>query len=50
MIIDTKAKTVTIFYPDSLPQTKRSQENLEDSLLAGLEITPEKIFQQAGII
>ncbi len=49
-IIDTKAKTITIFYPDSLPQTKRSQDNLEDSLFVGLEITPEKIFQQAGII
>ncbi len=49
-IIDTQAKTFTIFYPDSLPQTKRSQDNLEDSLFAGLEITPEQIFQQAGII
>ncbi len=49
-IIDTQAKTFTIFYPDSLPQTKRNQDNLEDSLFAGLEITPEQIFQQAGII
>ncbi|MDJ0620396.1 MAG: Uma2 family endonuclease [Calothrix sp. MO_192.B10] len=49
-IIDPKAKTITIFYPDAPPQTKRGQDSLEDSLLAGLQITPEQIFQQAGIV
>jgi Uma2 family endonuclease len=49
-VIDSRAKTVTIFYPDATPQTKRGQERLEDSLFLGLQITPEQIFQQAGII
>lgn len=49
-IIDTKAKTITIFYPDALPQTKRGTNSLEDSLFEGLEITPEQIFRQAGIL
>ncbi|MBD2499794.1 Uma2 family endonuclease [Anabaena azotica] len=49
-VIDSRAKTVTIFYPDATPQTKRGQDRLEDSLFLGLQITPEQIFQQAGII
>ncbi|AUT01725.1 hypothetical protein CLI64_15770 [Nostoc sp. CENA543] len=48
-IIDTKAKTVTIFYPDALPETKRGNDSLADSLLEGLELTPQKIFQEAKI-
>ncbi len=48
-VIDTKAKTITIFYPDALPQTKRSHDSLADSLFEGLKITPQQIFQQARI-
>ncbi|QLE49037.1 Uma2 family endonuclease [Nostoc sp. C057] len=48
-IIDSRAKTITIFYPDILPQTKRGTESLEDSLFEGLQITPQEIFQQARI-
>lgn len=48
-VIDAKAKTVTIFYPDALPQTKRGKDTLEDSLFENLQITPQQIFQQAGI-
>ncbi|WP_341527902.1 Uma2 family endonuclease [Nostoc sp. UHCC 0302] len=48
-VVDAKAKTVTIFYPDARPQTKFSADILEDSLLEGLQITAEQIFQQAGI-
>ncbi len=49
LIIDTKAKTITIFYPDALPETKRGNDSLADSLLEGLELTPQQIFQQAKI-
>ena len=48
-VVDAKAKTVTIFYPDARPQTKTGEDSLEDSLFEGLQITPEQIFQQAGI-
>jgi Uma2 family endonuclease len=48
-VIDPKSKTVTIFYPDARPQTKRGTDSLEDPFLPGLVITPEQIFQQAGI-
>ncbi|WP_414756400.1 Uma2 family endonuclease [Anabaena sp. CCY 9910] len=49
-IIDPRAKTVTIFYADAAPQTKRGNDSLEDSLFVGLRITPQHIFQQARII
>ncbi|MDZ8081539.1 MAG: Uma2 family endonuclease [Nostoc sp. DedQUE01] len=48
-VVDAKAKTVTIFYPDARPETKIGADILEDSLLEGLQITAEQIFQQAGI-
>jgi Uma2 family endonuclease len=49
-LIDTKAKTITIFYPDTLPQTFRDNEIINDELLPELEITPQQIFKQAGLI
>ncbi len=48
-VVDARSKTVTIFYPDTRPQTKSGADSLEDSLLEGLQITPQQIFQQAGI-
>jgi Uma2 family endonuclease len=48
-VVDAKAKTVTVFYPDTRPQTKTGGDSLADSLLPELQITPEQIFQQAGI-
>jgi Uma2 family endonuclease len=49
-IVDTRAKTITIFYPDAPPQTKRGTDNLGDSLFEGLQLTPQQIFQRAGIL
>ncbi|MDZ8050577.1 MAG: Uma2 family endonuclease [Aulosira sp. ZfuVER01] len=48
-VVDTRAKTITVFYPDALPQTKRGNDSLDDSLFEGLEITPQQIFQQTNI-
>ncbi|MEH2275920.1 MAG: Uma2 family endonuclease [Nostoc sp.] len=48
-IIDTRAKTITIFYHHILLQTKRGTDRLEDSLFEGLQITPQQIFLQAKI-
>jgi Uma2 family endonuclease len=48
-VVDTKAKAITIFYPDAPPQTKRGSDTLADSLFEGLQITPEQIFQSAKI-
>jgi Uma2 family endonuclease len=48
-VIDSKAKTITIFYPDAPPHTKRGEASLADPLFEGLQLTPASIFQQAGI-
>jgi Uma2 family endonuclease len=48
-VIDTKAKTITIFASSSVPMTYRGHQVITDDLLATLEITPHAIFQRAGI-
>ncbi|MEH2182108.1 Uma2 family endonuclease [Nostoc sp.] len=47
-VVDTKARTVTVFAPSSVPTTYRSHQVITDDLLPELEITPHAIFQQAG--
>ena len=49
-LIDTKSQTITIFYPDMLPKTFRGTSAIIDDLLPELEITPQQIFQQAGLV
>jgi Uma2 family endonuclease len=48
-IVDPKARSITIFYPDAPPQTKRGDAPLTDSILEGLQLTAEQIFQQAKL-
>jgi Uma2 family endonuclease len=48
-IVDTKAQTITIFAPSSVPVTYRGDETISDDLLLGLEITPNVVFQRAGL-
>ena len=49
-VVDTKAKTITIFAPASVPVTYRDNQMISDNLLPGLEITPKEVFQRAGLI
>jgi Uma2 family endonuclease len=49
-LIDTQAKSITIFYPDTLPQTLRGTTPIADDLFPELELTPQQIFQQAGLV
>ena len=48
-LIDTKAQTITVFYPDTLPQTFRGTSTITHKLLPELAITPQQIFKQAGL-
>ena len=48
-LIDTKSQSITVFYPDTLPKTFRSNSAITDDLLPELNITPHQIFQQAGL-
>lgn len=48
-LIDTQVKKITIFYPDSPPETKEGNDSLEDDILPDLSLTPHYIFQKAGL-
>ncbi|MEH1919471.1 Uma2 family endonuclease [Nostoc sp.] len=48
-ILDSKARSITVFYPDAAPQTYMGEELLTDSLFEGLEFTVEQVFQKAKI-
>lgn len=48
-VVDSKARSITVFYPDSAPQTYMGDMLLTDSLFDGLEFTAEQLFQMAKI-
>jgi Uma2 family endonuclease len=48
-VIDSEEKSITIFYPDTPPQTYIGKEIIQDSLFVGLEFTPEQVFTIAKI-
>ena len=47
-LIDTKVQSITIFYPDTVPQTFKGTTLIIDDLFPELKLTPQNIFQQAG--
>ena len=49
MVVDSKARSITVFYPDAAPQTYMGEEIFVDSLFPGLEFTALKVFQMAKI-
>ncbi|OCQ99780.1 hypothetical protein BCD67_14795 [Oscillatoriales cyanobacterium USR001] len=48
-VVDSKARSITVFYPDAPPQIYMGDMLLTDSLFEGLEFTAEQIFQKAKI-
>lgn len=48
-VVDSKARSITIFFLDAAPQTYMGDELLKDSLFPGLEFTVEQVFQKAKI-
>ncbi len=48
-IIDPKAKTLTIFYPDAAPETIKGAIPLEDEILPDLKFSPQELFERAGL-
>lgn len=48
-IVDTQARSITVFYPDAPPQTCTGLMPLADPILPELQLTPEQIFQKAGL-
>jgi Uma2 family endonuclease len=48
-VVDSQARSITVFYPDAPPKTYMGDELLTDSLFPGLEFTVEQLFQKAKI-
>ncbi len=48
-VVDSKAKSITVFYPDAAPQTYMGDMLLTDPLFDGLELTAEQVFKMAKI-
>lgn len=48
-VVDTKARTITVFAPSTFPITYRDHQVITDDLLPELKITPHAIFQRAGL-
>lgn len=48
-VIDSKARSITVFYPDAAPRTFTDKAAIADSLLPDLRVLPEQLFQQARI-
>ncbi|MGA9379775.1 MAG: Uma2 family endonuclease, partial [Phormidium sp.] len=48
-VVDSQARSITVFYPDAPPQTYMGNTPLIDGLFEGLEITAEQVFQLAKI-
>ncbi|MFN6530616.1 Uma2 family endonuclease [Nostoc sp. ChiSLP03a] len=48
-VLDSKARSITVFYPDAAPQTYMGEELLTDSLFEKLQFTVEQVFQKAKI-
>ncbi|AFY35508.1 Uma2 family endonuclease [Calothrix sp. PCC 7507] len=48
-VVDSQARSITVFYPDAAPQTYMGDEILQDALFPGLEFTVEQVFQKAKI-
>jgi Uma2 family endonuclease len=48
-VVDSKARSITVFYPDAAPQTYMGDTLLKDSLFDGLELSAEQLFVMAKI-
>ncbi|AFZ03505.1 Uma2 family endonuclease [Calothrix sp. PCC 6303] len=48
-VVDSQARSITVFYPDAAPQTYMGDELLVDSIFLGLEFPAETVFQMAKI-
>ncbi len=48
-LVDSQSKSITVFYPDKPPETKKGEDKLSDSILPELDITVEQVFQEAGL-
>lgn len=48
-IVDARARSITVFYPDAPPRTYTKTSSMTDPLLENLQFTPQQLFQQARL-
>ncbi|PSO85558.1 MAG: Uma2 family endonuclease [Cyanobacteria bacterium QS_3_48_167] len=48
-IVDSRARSITVFYPNAAPRTYTAAMPLTDLLFPELQLTAERVFQQAEI-
>lgn len=48
-VIDPRARSITVFYPDAPPRTWTGNTVLTDALLEGLELTAQQVFAKANL-
>jgi Uma2 family endonuclease len=48
-VVDSKARSITVFFPDAPPRTYMKEEVFTDNLFPGLTFTAEDIFKMAKI-
>ncbi len=48
-VVDPRAKSITVFYPDAPPRTFTGETVLTDDVLPDLQLTAQQVFQQAGL-
>ncbi len=48
-VVDSKARSITVFYPDAAPKTYMGEQVITDSLFEGLQFTVEAVFRLAKI-
>lgn len=48
-VVDSKARSITVFYPDAAPKTYMGDQVITDSLFEGLEFSIEAVFKKAKI-
>ncbi|MBW4518139.1 MAG: Uma2 family endonuclease [Scytolyngbya sp. HA4215-MV1] len=49
-VVNSQAKSVTVFVPESLPQTYRENRTIADPLFLDLTLTAEQLFQPTGVL
>jgi Uma2 family endonuclease len=48
-VVDVRSRTVTVFRVGAVPMTVRGDRALDDEFLPGLGLTPNQIFDRAGL-
>jgi Uma2 family endonuclease len=49
-IVDPRAQSITVFYPDAPPRTYTNNMVLTDALFEGLELTVRQVFAHANVV